>query len=122
MNGLILFAHGARDPRWAVPFERLQVLTQAQRPDWQVALAFLELMMPSLPDTASRMVEAGVTQITLAPLFLGPGGHLRNDFPLLLDALRTRYPQVQFATLPALGESETLLAAIAGWLTESLPK
>ncbi|HAN56086.1 MAG TPA: cobalamin biosynthesis protein CbiX, partial [Betaproteobacteria bacterium] len=39
MNGLILFAHGARDPRWAVPFERLQALTQAQRPDWQVALA-----------------------------------------------------------------------------------
>ena len=122
MNGLILFAHGARDPRWAAPFEHLQALMQAQRPDWQVALAFLELMTPSLPDSASRMVEAGVTQITVAPLFLGPGGHLRNDFPLLLDALRSRYPQVQFATRPALGESETLLAAIAGWLTESLPQ
>ena len=122
MNGLILFAHGARDPRWASPFERLQALTQTQRPDWQVALAFLELMTPSLQDSASRMVEAGVTQITVAPLFLGPGGHLRNDFPLLLDALRSRYPAVQFATLPALGESETLLAAIAGWLTESLPQ
>ena len=79
-------------------------------------------MPPSLPESASRMDEAGVTQITVAPLFLGPGGHLRNDFPLLLDALRSRYPQVQFATLPALGESETLLAAIAGWLTESLPQ
>jgi sirohydrochlorin cobaltochelatase len=120
MNGLILFAHGARDPRWAVPFERMQALTQAQKPDWQVALAFLELMTPSLPDVAAGMVEHGVTQITIAPLFLGPGGHLRNDFPLLLDALRTRYPQVQFATLPALGESETLLAAIASWVADSL--
>jgi sirohydrochlorin cobaltochelatase len=120
MNGLILFAHGARDPRWAAPFERLQALTQAQKPNWRVALAFLELMTPSLPDSASAMIEAGVTQITVAPLFLGPGGHLRNDFPLLLDALRTRYPQVQFTTLPALGESETLLAAIAAWITEAL--
>ena len=122
MNGLILFAHGARDPRWAVPFERLQALTQAQRPDWKVTLAFLELMTPSLPDSAAIMIEAGVTQITVAPLFLGPGGHLRNDFPLLLDALRSRYPQVQFATLPALGESDALLTAIAAWLTASLPE
>jgi len=29
MNGLVLFAHGARDPQWAVPFQRLAELVAA---------------------------------------------------------------------------------------------
>ena len=32
MTGLILFAHGARDPRWAEPFERLKRKVEAARP------------------------------------------------------------------------------------------
>jgi sirohydrochlorin cobaltochelatase len=31
-QSLILFAHGARDPAWAAPFERLRALTQAAMP------------------------------------------------------------------------------------------
>ncbi|MHB1332771.1 MAG: sirohydrochlorin chelatase [Sulfuriferula sp.] len=121
MNGLVLFAHGARDPQWAAPFQRLSELVAAQRPGWQVSLAYLELMTPSLAEAVSAQVEAGASRITIAPLFLGPGGHLRRDFPILMDELRVRYPNVGFDTLPALGESDTLLAAIADWLTASLP-
>ncbi len=47
-HGMILFGHGARDPRWAEPFERLAAKLRAQRSD-PVALAFLELMTPDLP-------------------------------------------------------------------------
>jgi sirohydrochlorin cobaltochelatase len=31
-QGLILFAHGARDPRWAEPFEAVAARCRAQRP------------------------------------------------------------------------------------------
>ena len=121
MNGLVLFAHGARDPQWAAPFQRLAELVAAQRPGWRVDLAYLELMTPGLADAVAAQVEAGVSHVTVAPVFLGPGGHLRRDFPVLMDKLRARYPSVGFDTLPALGESETLLAAIAAWLAGSLP-
>lgn len=121
MNGLVLFAHGARDPQWAAPFQRLAQLTAAQRPGWKVSLAYLELMTPSLPEAVSTQVKAGASHVTVAPLFLGPGGHLRHDFPILMGEMRARYPSIGFDTLPALGESETLLAAIAAWLLTSLP-
>lgn len=121
MNGLVLFAHGARDPQWAVPFQRLAELVAAQRPGWRVSLAYLELITPSLAEAVATQVDAGANRITVAPLFLGPGGHLRRDFPILMDELRKHYPNVSFDILPALGESDTLLAAIATWLTTSLP-
>ena len=75
----------------------------------------------ALAEAVAAQIEAGASHVTVAPLFLGPGGHLRHDFPILMDELRTRYPNVGFNTLPALGESEALLAAIAAWLVASLP-
>jgi len=121
MNGLILFAHGARDPRWAVPFQRLQQIVSMQHPHSQVVLAYLELMSPSLPAAVATLVAQGAEDISIVPLFLGPGAHLRQDFPLLLDELRQRYPHIKLAALPALGESEALLHAIADWITQALP-
>ena len=51
-NGLILFAHGARDPRWAEPFEAIAAAVRARAPSVDVRLAFLELMAPDLPTVA----------------------------------------------------------------------
>lgn len=121
MNGVILFAHGARDPRWAEPFQRLQQIVAAQQPQSHVVLAYLELMSPGLPDAVAAQVAQGIADISIVPLFLGPGSHLREDFPALLNELRQRYPQVRLTALPALGESDALLHAIAGWIEHAMP-
>ena len=80
-TALVLFAHGARDPRWSAPFERLQQLTQAQMPGAVVHLAYLELMNPRLPETVAQLADAGCTEITVVPVFLGQGGHVLRDLP-----------------------------------------
>jgi hypothetical protein len=56
------------------------------------ALAFLELMTPSLEDAIDELAATGVGAITVVPVFFGQGGHLRRDFPLLIDACRAKYP------------------------------
>lgn len=121
MNGIILFAHGARDPAWAVPFNRLQHMVAAQYPHSHVVLAYLELMSPNLPAAVATLIAQGVESISIVPLFLGPGAHLRQDFPRIMDELRAQYPQIPFTPLPAMGESEALLSAIATWIAQSLP-
>ena len=121
MNGIILFAHGARDPAWAVPFNRLQHLVAAQHPDSHVGLAYLELMSPSLPTAVATLAAQGVSGISIVPLFLGPGAHLRQDFPRLVSELQAQYPQIPLVPLPAMGESEALLHGIAEWIAHSLP-
>lgn len=113
-KALVLFAHGARAPGWAAPFQRLRELTAAQRPDCTVALAFLELMTPSLPDVVAQL-PAGVRQVTIVPVFLGQGGHLLRDLPELVDALRATHPAIRFTTVPAVGEDPSVLAAMAAY-------
>ena len=114
-KALVLFAHGARAASWAAPFQRLRDLTAAQRPDCAVSLAFLELMTPTLPDEVGALVALGTRDITIVPVFLGQGGHLLRDLPLLLDQLRASHPQVTFRKVAAVGEDPGVLAAMAAY-------
>jgi len=119
-RGLILFAHGARDPGWAEPFEALRVRITNLAPTTPARLAFLELMQPDLQDATAELVAAGVDAIRIVPIFLGQGGHLRRDLPERVNDLRTRYPQVEFVcTLPA-GEDGAVLDAIADFCVRGL--
>ncbi len=112
-TGLILFAHGARDSRWAEPFEAIAAAVRARAADADVRLAFLELMAPDLPTVADAMVADGCTRIDILPLFLGTGGHLRRDLPPLVDDIKARHPSVNFALHSAVGEAPALIAAMA---------
>ncbi len=112
-TGLILFAHGARDPRWAAPFEAVLQRVRQLQPTLQLRLAFLELMEPSLPAAAQDLVDAGCQRISVQPLFLGTGGHLRRDLPLLMDDIRIRHPQVLWTLQIAIGEQPAVMEAMA---------
>lgn len=111
MTGLILFAHGARDPRWREPFDRLQELV-ASRHDGPVQLAFLESMAPDLIAAALSVKAAGVRRIVVVPLFLGSGGHLRRDLPSMLEQAR-QATQLEITSVTAAGEDDTVLEALA---------
>jgi sirohydrochlorin cobaltochelatase len=119
-SALVLFAHGARDPRWAQPFQKLQAIASERLPEAQVELAFLELMEPRLPAVVSQLVEGGCTQVSVVPVFLGQGGHVLRDLPPLIDELRETYPQLQLSVADAVGESPAVLQAIATYCVGSL--
>ena len=110
---LVLFAHGARDPRWAAPFLAIAERIRLADPARPVELAFLELMEPDLDTAARRLAAAGATRIDVVPLFLGMGGHLRNDLPPLVEAVRAALPGVEFRLHPAIGENDAVIAVVA---------
>ena len=112
-RGLLLFAHGARDPCWAEPFEAVAAAARRHQPEWQVQLAFLEFMLPTLLDAGHALAGAGCTRVDVVPLFLGAGGHVRKDLPLLLDQLRGAHPGVQWQLQRAIGEQDSVIAAMA---------
>lgn len=121
-QALILFAHGARDPRWAAPFERLRDITQAALPDTEVVLAFLELMSPRLPETVATLAEKGIAKVSVVPVFLGQGGHVLRDLPLLVEALRTTYPALELSVAEAVGEDAAVLGAIARYCISTVTR
>ena len=119
-QALILFAHGARDPRWAAPFERLREIAQAALPDAAVSLAFLELMSPRLPEAVSCLVQDGCNRISLVPVFLGQGGHVLRDLPLMVDELRSAYPHVAIHVAGAVGEDPDVQRAMTDYCVAAL--
>lgn len=113
-HGIILFGHGARDPRWAEPFERLAAKLRAMRGD-PVSLAFLELMTPDLPGAVAAQVADGCETITVVPVFFGQGGHVRRDLPQIVERCRAANPGVAIHCATAVGEDEAVLDAVAGY-------
>jgi sirohydrochlorin cobaltochelatase len=112
-DALILFAHGARDPRWALPFESVAARIRALQPRLKVQLAYLDFMSPDLAGAAARVVAEGASRIDIVPMFLGAGGHVKQDLPQLLAALRSTHPQASFTLHPAIGEIDAVMQAMA---------
>src|SRR5215203_2262401 len=110
-HAIVLFAHGARDPRWAEPFAAVAARVRAAAPGCPVVLAFLELMAPSLGEAVERLVAGGATRVDVVPLFLGTGGHLRQDLPPLVEALRSAHPAVAIRLHAAIGEHPAVVEA-----------
>ena len=119
-RALVLFAHGARAASWAAPFERLRDMAAASLPGTEVALAYLELMAPRLPEVVSDLVARGVLDVTVVPVFLGQGGHLLRDLPLLADQLRDAHPQLRLTVAGAVGEDPNVLAAMRDYCLKAL--
>lgn len=117
-HALLLFAHGSSDPGWAEPFIKLKAAVQAKEPGRKVELAFLERMQPSFEETVTALHAQGVRHITVAPIFLAIGGHMRKDLPKLIEETQSR-TGIEFRILPALGEVDSLITAIADWVTIS---
>jgi sirohydrochlorin cobaltochelatase len=112
MHGLILLAHGSRDPAWADPLRDLTQRVAARR-DGPVVLAYLELAEPAVERAIDDLVAAGADPVTVVPVFLGAGQHLKADLPPRLDACRSRHPGVTIVQAPPIGESEAVLDALA---------
>ena len=112
-TGLLLFAHGARDPQWARPFEAVAAHCRAERGQDRVALAFLEFMAPDLVAGGGALAAAGCTEVDVVPLFLGAGGHVRKDIPVLMARLQADHPGVRFTLRQTVCEAPALIAAMA---------
>jgi sirohydrochlorin cobaltochelatase len=111
-TGLILFAHGSRDSQWRKPFE--SILEQLQKDNSQVSiLAFLECMEPSLSEAIDALVIQGIKKITVVPVFLAVGSHVRKDLPLLLEQAQQKHPALQIQASAAIGEQLDVQQAIA---------
>jgi sirohydrochlorin cobaltochelatase len=124
MDGLLLFAHGARDPDWAKPFKEVARRIALSRPELALRLAYLEFMQPELEAAALELVALGCKRVHIVPMFLGTGGHVRRDIPPMLERLRAACgPEVEWQLHAALGEQETVIQAMTAsslaWLTPS---
>ena len=107
-SGIVLFAHGSRDRDWARPFQQLAEILRTKH-DGPVVVAYLELMSPTLDEAIAGL---GAKDIRVVPVFLGQGGHVKEDLPKLVAAAQKKHG-VTIRLEPAIGEQPTVIEAIA---------
>ena len=112
-QGIVLFAHGSRDPEWARPFEAISSAVAHKLPGALVRLAYLEKMRPTLAEAVAGLAAAGVRSIRVVPVFLGAGGHVRDDLPNLVSGLAAAHPDVALLLENPIGEQPAVIDAIA---------
>lgn len=117
--GIVLFGHGARAPEWAAPMQRAGELLRQGVPGLAVELAFLEFMKPGLVEAIDTLARNGVRRVTVVPMFLAQGGHVKKDLPALLDEARALHPDCEVALVAAVGEADSVLAAMAAYAASS---
>jgi sirohydrochlorin cobaltochelatase len=113
-SAVILFAHGAREPEWARPF--VQVRDRLRSEGVRVELAYLEIMTPSLEAAAGTLAAEGIKTVTVVPLFLSQGKHLKHHLPEMIEALRRNHADTKFRVTPALGDDPEIVTAISAWV------
>jgi sirohydrochlorin cobaltochelatase len=117
-SAVILFAHGAREPEWARPFERLRDRLRAS--GLRVELAYLGSMPPSLEQAAAVLAREGAKAVTIVPLFLAQGGHIKEDLPKIVDDIRATHPGTEFEVTAALGDAPEMLDAMEAWVKRAV--
>lgn len=114
---IILLAHGSSDRDWSATFEKMAEPTCASMNN--VSVAYMELSQPSMEDVIRGAVSKGCTHITVVPLFLAAGKHLKVDIPRKLETLKEE-TGISYKLLPAIGEHPLLSLAIKEIVTGTL--
>ena len=112
-TGIVLFGHGARDPRWADTMTAIAARIAERSPGTPVESAFLEFMTPDLATAVDTLVARGATAIVVAPVFLAAGGHVLRDLPDRLAAIAVRHSGLAVRVEPALGSLPAVVDAMA---------
>jgi sirohydrochlorin cobaltochelatase len=116
--GIVLFAHGSRDPLWSKPIETIAHLVAKSPLALEVRCAYLELMEPTLETAVTDLASCGVDHIRVTPMFLGIGKHARNDLPEIVKMLRRNHPNLTLELMPSISEHPELIGTIASILTK----
>jgi sirohydrochlorin cobaltochelatase len=120
-SAIVLFAHGARDPRWGISLQALASAIESRRPGAQVRIAYLEMQMPRLPAVLDEVAAGGAVHVDIVPVFWAGAGHVDNELPPMIREFNARSPGVRVRTLPVLSELPGLLDFVAGTLISLTP-
>ncbi|MGH3491268.1 MAG: sirohydrochlorin chelatase [Actinopolymorphaceae bacterium] len=120
-QGLLLVAHGSRDPR-AAPVAQEVAAAAVDRarlsaPDLVACAAFLELATPSPADAIDLLGARGAGEVVVQPFLLSHAYHSKVDLPSIVGLVERRGWAVR--TGDVLGPDDLLLDALAARLDEA---
>ena len=95
------------------PASAMISLEQARNEAQRKQVYLERIVAPSLPDTVDCMALGGTEYIQVVPIFFGKGGHLKNDFPVIMAEMKQKHPGLSIEATAAVGQWDAVWQAIA---------
>ena len=107
--GVVLVAHGSRDPRAAEHTEALTRAVAQAHPEWEVHASYLDHAGPRPLDVLAWLATAGHRRAVLVPLLLTAAYHGKVDVPAVVREARETGLPIDVALADVLGPASPLL-------------
>ena len=121
-SGIIILGHGSRSEEAQQVFEEIVTLVSEKLNYGMVRGAAMEFASPTLEEVAAGLVELGIEEIIIVPLFIYPGVHIKRDIPVMIDQLKKEYPEVRFVKGSHIGADEKLAEIMADRVQQAVGK
>jgi sirohydrochlorin ferrochelatase len=114
MRHLIVLAHGSRREQSNEEIRELtrNIASHSDNTYVTTKCAFLEIALPSIPDTIDKCIEQGATSIVALPYFLSEGNHVATDIPGIFNEKREQYPEVNMELKDYVGKSPEMFSLV----------
>ncbi|MCR9141820.1 MAG: NAD(P)H-dependent oxidoreductase subunit E [bacterium] len=101
-TAVVLIGHGSRRGKANVGFEKYVAAYRAAHPEYTVSHGYVELAEPFMGD-AIRDAARDHDRVVAMPLLLFRSGHAKNDLPMVLNEIRSEFPERELLAADTLG-------------------
>lgn len=104
-SALLVVAHGSRHAASNDEIKQLvQALASTLKDDYVlVSHAFLEFTQPTIHEAFEFLFENNIDKVTVLPLFVAAGKHVKKDIPLAIAEILERWPNKEIILKTHLG-------------------
>jgi len=82
----------------------------------------LQISKPSFEEGIEELINMGVKEIVIVPMFIFIGNHVKYDIPEVLDVLKEKYSEVCFTMGKPIGADDRLVDIIMSRAIEAKEK
>ena len=119
MKSLVAASHGTDNIGGAKSISDLVKKVAKALPDVKVLEAFVDVQQPDVPASFSEAASFGVTDITIVPLLLATGYHVRQDIADASFEFNESHSGTEVIISPALGPDERMVDVLIQRLDEA---
>lgn len=121
-EAVLIVGHGSRVSESNYQFESLVQRVQEGLPNRNLYFGYIELAQPFFGDQLEKIAsENRFRKIKIIPYMLFMASHIKNDFPLEISKIKSKYPKLEISFSDPLGNDELLIQLLAKRILE-IPK
>ncbi|OWZ82980.1 sirohydrochlorin chelatase [Natranaerobius trueperi] len=111
MNHNIILGHGSRNPEANKVLRSISDMFESETKE-SASYAYLQFEEPDLETVIDKIYSSNISTITVIPLFLYPGIHIKKDVPEKIIKIKEKYPNLTIRLADPIGADSTLIAIL----------